>query len=396
MKASDIPLKLPVPFASSAGGSYVRNIPTTSQIGISNGAASLPDGFPPLTFQPEGSGGIPPFGQDFNGILREISAWSRWTAAGGAFPPYDAAFQTAIDGYPNGIVVTSATTQDLFWLCLVDDNMSNPDMGGAGWKNFLQAATPTGIGASLGAYLQFGSATVLVLSPIEGGFLWINGSNIAIPPGVTLSNAGLAPSTFYYVYAFVGGGGAIAMEASTTGYTLAANGIPQKTGDVTRTLVGAAFTNSATQFADGNGYLGVISWFNRQKKSSTTQFSTAKSTTSVSPVEIDPSIRCVFITWGEPIEYSIGGQTIVQANTYVSSYVSFDGLTPEPGGNTCSDNTAGLQRFSCQTSGTKTGVSAGASHYVTLFGLNSNGVTATWNGVDSNPDGVVLTINIVG
>ena len=64
MLASQIPTKFSVPFANSAGGSYIRAIPTASQIGIVDGAASLTDGFPPLNFLTLGAGGIPPFGQD--------------------------------------------------------------------------------------------------------------------------------------------------------------------------------------------------------------------------------------------------------------------------------------------------------------------------------------------
>ena len=78
MQSSQIPSKFPIPFANGAGSGYIRQIPVTSQISITPGAASLTDGFPPLTFIPEGSGGIPPFGQDMNGILKEITAWIQW------------------------------------------------------------------------------------------------------------------------------------------------------------------------------------------------------------------------------------------------------------------------------------------------------------------------------
>jgi len=59
---------------------YPRD-PQASQIGITNCAASLTDGFPPLTFVPVAQGGCPPFGSDFNGILRQITQWSQWMQA---------------------------------------------------------------------------------------------------------------------------------------------------------------------------------------------------------------------------------------------------------------------------------------------------------------------------
>ena len=82
MQSTGIPGKLVIPFASAAAAPYIRAIPQSSQIGIQNGAASFTDGFPPLCFQPETSGGVPPFGEDFNGILNVITLWTRWQSAG--------------------------------------------------------------------------------------------------------------------------------------------------------------------------------------------------------------------------------------------------------------------------------------------------------------------------
>ena len=106
MQSSQIPSKFQIPFANGAGAGYIRQIPVASQISITPGAASLTDGFPPLTFIAEGAGGIPPFGQDMNGILNEITAWIQWGNAG-APVIYDATFSAAIGGYPKGTILTS-------------------------------------------------------------------------------------------------------------------------------------------------------------------------------------------------------------------------------------------------------------------------------------------------
>ena len=106
MQSSNIPSKIPLPFAYAAGSGYKNTIPVASQIGITNGRASLTDGFPPLTFTPIGAGGVPPFGSDMNGILNEITAIQQWQQAGGFFP-YDSAFSTAIGGYPKGAIIQS-------------------------------------------------------------------------------------------------------------------------------------------------------------------------------------------------------------------------------------------------------------------------------------------------
>ena len=131
---SSIPPKFPFYWGSNAGAAYIRSIPTASQIGIVNCAASLPDGFPPLTFLAQTSGGCPPFGQDMNGILRQITQWQQWQQAGELPTIYDSSFQTSIGGYPNGAIIQSAIVPGDFWISTVDNNTTNPDNGGAGWS----------------------------------------------------------------------------------------------------------------------------------------------------------------------------------------------------------------------------------------------------------------------
>lgn len=139
MLASGIPVKFPKVFAEAAGGSYTHQVPENSQIGITDGAASFETGFPPLCFTPRNSGGVPPQGIDFNGILQMITAWSQWFQAGGA-TPYDGTFQTAIGGYPKGARVASAVTDGLVWISTVDSNLTNPDASGAGWTQYSEIA----------------------------------------------------------------------------------------------------------------------------------------------------------------------------------------------------------------------------------------------------------------
>jgi hypothetical protein len=134
MLLSSIPVKFTVPWANSAGGSYINTISLTSLIGITNGRASLVDGFVPLNFTDVSAGGVPPFGTDHNGILNWITQWSRWHEAGGPVR-YDSAFSTAIGGYPQGAIL-SGTTLGRLWINLVDNNTTNPDTGGANWTAF--------------------------------------------------------------------------------------------------------------------------------------------------------------------------------------------------------------------------------------------------------------------
>lgn len=97
------PTNLTIPFAFTGGK---NTIPTASQIGITPGAASLTDGFPPLTRTPVTAGGVPPAGLDMNGILYELSAHAVF-AGGGQRYQFDATLAAAIGGYPIGTVLQS-------------------------------------------------------------------------------------------------------------------------------------------------------------------------------------------------------------------------------------------------------------------------------------------------
>jgi len=81
--------------------------------------------------QPASSGGINPYGQDFNGLGNVLTAVQQWQSAGGLFP-YDATFSSAIGGYPKGAFLLKAGAIGM-WQSTVDNNTTNPDTGGAGW-----------------------------------------------------------------------------------------------------------------------------------------------------------------------------------------------------------------------------------------------------------------------
>jgi hypothetical protein len=131
MQASQTPTLVPLAFAANG----TKNaIPEASQIGVTPGAASLNDGFPPLTFTPVAAGGVPPAGADFNGVLNLITQSIRWAHGGGryAFSSTFAA-DANVSGYPAGAELMSADLQGA-WLSLNDANTDNPDTGpGTKW-----------------------------------------------------------------------------------------------------------------------------------------------------------------------------------------------------------------------------------------------------------------------
>ena len=163
MQLSNSPGKLVLPFANSGNK---NSIPVASQIGITPGAASLADGFPPLTMTPVAAGGVPPSGLDMNGILYEMSAIVRWANAGGGYP-YDADFATSDDvaGYPKGARVLRADGSG-YWFNTVDNNETDPDSGAAvGWVPDFTSGAATVPMASANVTLtpvQYGKPIVII------------------------------------------------------------------------------------------------------------------------------------------------------------------------------------------------------------------------------------------
>ncbi len=124
MQSNQSPARMSVPVALNRQ----RNvIPQESQISTTKGAASLNDGFPPLTMTSPLQGGIPPFGQDMNGVLFLFAQTVRWVQAGGSFL-YDATFANDpnVGGYPQGAVLLNATLSG-FWINTIENNVTDPD-----------------------------------------------------------------------------------------------------------------------------------------------------------------------------------------------------------------------------------------------------------------------------
>lgn len=153
MQLSSAPSQLVLPWAN---GGTKNSIPVPSQIPITPGAASWTDGYPPLTSIDPASGGVPPARADLNGGLFSMSAVDVWMSAGAGFP-YSSAFSTAVGGYPQGSRVLRATGYG-YWLSTVDNNVTDPDTGGAGW---IPDRAVSGVYASAQQTIASGNAKIL-------------------------------------------------------------------------------------------------------------------------------------------------------------------------------------------------------------------------------------------
>lgn len=120
------PSKILTPWATSG---LKNTIPATANPVTGN--AGYDQGFPAINMTPKEAGGIPPFGQDFNGALFEITTALRYMQAGG-LPTWSAELSTAIGGYPKGSTLLGSDGVSEY-RSLVDSNTSDPNTGGANW-----------------------------------------------------------------------------------------------------------------------------------------------------------------------------------------------------------------------------------------------------------------------
>lgn len=247
-------------------------------------------------------------------------------------------------------------------------------------------------------YLEYSSATACVLWPWLGNVLsFCDGNYYPVPSsGVTLSNSGLAASTFYYVYAYMNSG-TMTLEASTTGHsTDTTYGIEIKTGDSTRTLVGAVYTNGSTQFADSLSARNVVSWFNAVIKPISIPNTSAVAVTSTS-VWTPVTNAASFIVLDDAPLIGTTGISSIDAGNYCYFATELDlSLSPlDPGGII---QQAGSSAFNYPFSTvTNLSVAEGRHQYRLIAKIGSASGNATFNGAASATTGrCVVTGSIKG
>lgn len=142
MQKANAPTKLTVAFASGTGAGPVNTVPLTP--GATPGTASYQTGFTSVNMEPIASGGVPPFGADFNGLFKDATLARMWQEAGYTYS-FDAAFagNANIGGYPAGSVLLMGNGKGL-WINQSDNNSQSPDaMGSTGWLGLPAAGTST-------------------------------------------------------------------------------------------------------------------------------------------------------------------------------------------------------------------------------------------------------------
>ena len=240
------------------------------------------------------------------------------------------------------------------------------------------------------------SGANLLLSPYGGNKLIINGVSETIPDaGVTLGGS-VAADAFYYIYAYMSGA-TMTLEASTTARatsTTAGNkGVEIKSGDDTRTLVGAAY-NQTDAWYDVYNSRSVMSWFNRKPRSSRSWLAASRTTTSAAIAEIHTDGRAYFICWAdEAISASACGSasnsTAFQPTVMT---IGWDGVAVIGGVAAQANTTAtSLNSLACSSIAAAGQLTEAALHYVTIAGSVPSG-TGTYTGGADNASRCEITL----
>lgn len=250
---------------------------------------------------------------------------------------------------------------------------------------------PTASMPALGqCQLDYVSATEIKLTRNNGKKLTINGAAQDVPAaGVSLANTGLVAATRYYIYAYMSAG-VMTLEASATAHSVdAATGVEIKTGDATRTLVGQVYMGAG---APGVFTTILRSWFNSAGSVLSGTFSTDRSTTSTSYVELNSEIRVQFLAWAnETITVCASGSFYNQVTDAVTTAIAFDGTTAESGSEVTEQNGLANARVALAITLKKRGLSEGL-HYATLLGKVAANTGVWCSAVSTTSSKVYLTV----
>ncbi len=238
MNYTNAPALTTIPFAQSATSTYRNAVPQTAS--STPGAASYTTGFVPDNFLPIASGGIPPFGADFNGVLYDITLRQQYEQAGGNYA-FSSAMSTAISGYPKGATVLRADGTGQ-WLNTTDGNTTDPDStAAAGWIAMRANTGTASVSATSGTVsptkTQLGAQVLIVTGtltanailslPLIAGAQWTvvnstTGAHTLTVAGATGSGVAVAQGTG--VIAYTDGTNYYSITAAISGSYLPING----------------------------------------------------------------------------------------------------------------------------------------------------------------------------
>lgn len=227
--------------------------------------------------------------------------------------------------------------------------------------------------------LRLGSATTVTLFPYQGNFVSFPSGAIATIPSAgitsTYNNASingssgqtLSNTTLYYAYLWDSGGGSYVIDWSTTTHaTDTTTGIEIKSGDPTRVLVGMAYLVGAN-FLDSQSNRLVASWFNRRNRLLKNAFTTTRSTSSSTPVEVNTEIRINILGWGDAVTAASWGDYTQpgSGSDYASNFVVLD-ANASVFAQADAGRSGGVNQVALNCSGSL--APSEGFHYITIYG----------------------------
>lgn len=154
-----------IPRAWASDGGVADTIPDAPP--VTPGRASWQEGFPPETMQPEIAGGVPPFGEDANGVLLALSEHAVYLQSGNLFG-FSADFISGGGSYNRGALVRGNDGATIY-MAIVDGVTDDPNDPSAGtnWNalyNTNYATIPVGAGGVVTLTLQQVASRVLIFT----------------------------------------------------------------------------------------------------------------------------------------------------------------------------------------------------------------------------------------
>lgn len=123
MKSTDVISPTPLKFPIAYNG-LKNNIPLNP---TGSNLASITEGFPQITMKSVDDGGLPPYGQDFNGLFYNLSTQTAYLQNGG-FLTFVQSVSDLIGGYPQGAILDYYDANSNSYtkvISLIEDNTNN-------------------------------------------------------------------------------------------------------------------------------------------------------------------------------------------------------------------------------------------------------------------------------
>lgn len=166
----------PVPLISPIATEGLKNSIPDAATGTNN--ASIEEGFPGITMRAPANGGLPPFGQDFNGLFYTVSSLNCFLQNGG-YITFSQAVSDKIGGYPSGAILDYIDSTGSYSKVqsLIDNNTNNfvttPSfIDGVNWKQLEVSLAAVNL-------TQIGDPIITLSNTLGENEIWLEGAEVS-------------------------------------------------------------------------------------------------------------------------------------------------------------------------------------------------------------------------